>query len=262
MVLVGAAGDRAMSGVSEQSTVVDEAVASALARAAIYRLLGAAFAYPTAPRIRDVATAAAGPGAGTPVVGPREALAAFARAAADADADTVAAEYTLLFDRQAPCAPCEGAYGDAPQMAGKSAALADIAGFYDAFGFGIGGGQFETEDHVIAELEFMSALALKEAWALAEGESDGLAITRDAQAAFLREHLACWAGAFAQALIAATPLPYYVTAAALLEKWVCADAATLGVAPSPVGGHRPADPLQDDTFTCPLGEPEGESPES
>jgi DMSO reductase family type II enzyme chaperone len=250
-----------MSGVSPPSSALDDAVAAALGRAAIYRLLGAAFAYPTAPRIREVAAAAAGPAAMSAAGGGRDALAAFAGAAAAADADTIAAEYTLLFDRQAPCVPCEGAYGDAPMMAGKSAALADIAGFYDAFGFGVGGGQFETEDHVIAELEFMSALALKEAWALADGQGDGLAVTRDAQGAFLREHLGRWAGAFAQALAAATPLPYYVTAAALLEAWVSADAAALGIAPSPLGGHVTGDPLQDETFTCPLGEPAPEVPD-
>jgi TorA maturation chaperone TorD len=228
-------------------------VSRALARAAIYRLLGAAFAYPTPPRLHELAvTAARAHQAGA--IG--EALAAFAQAATGTDVETAAAEYTLLFDRQAPCVPCEGAYGEAPLMAGKSAALADIAGFYDAFGFGVGGGQWESEDHIIAELEFMSALALMEAWALAGDEPGGLEVTRAAQRTFLEEHLGRWAGAFAAALVTATPLPYYVTAAALLDGWIREDVRALGATPTPLQGRTADDPLQADSFSCPLAEPD------
>ena len=85
--------------------------------------------------------------------------------------DEVARAYVSALERPAGCSPYEGSYGAAPLLAGKGAALADIAGFYAAFGMTPGAA--EVEDHIAAELEFMSVLALKEAAALAEGLVEG-----------------------------------------------------------------------------------------
>lgn len=227
----------------------------ALARAATYRLLGRAFGYPTPPALEELARLAAlagdAPGCVSVV---REPLARFAAAARDADPDAVAGEYVFLFDRQVRCPPYESAYGEAPQMAGKSAALADIAGFYRAFGLAPAETQPDLEDHIGTELEFMSALALKEAYALADGHVDGLGVTRDAEARFLAEHLGRWAEAFAREVQDASPLPYYTTAAELLAAWIAAETAHLAVTPAVVTGPMPEDPLAGDTFTCPMDE--------
>lgn len=241
---------------------LEQDVLRALARAALYRLLGAAFAYPTAPRLEELGRAAlaavAGPGLDPAM---RPSLAAFAEAARASDEPTLAGEYVFLFDRQVRCPPYEGAYGDAPQMAGKAAGLADIAGFYAAFGLQPAGAQPQSEDHVTAELEFMSALALKEAWALSQGASDGLQIVRDAQAAFVRDHLGRWTAAFAGELRGATPLPFYTTGADLLEAWMAAECAALGIERQPASRLTAADPVQEETFTCPMaGEAEPGEP--
>lgn len=225
----------------------------ALARAAIYRLLGRAFGYPTPPALAELArlaTRAAGAPGCVPAL--REPLARFAAAARDADADAVAGEHVFLFDRQVRCPPYESAYGEAPQMAGKSAALADIAGFYRAFGLAPAETQPDLEDHVGAELEFMSVLALKEAYALADGHVDGLGVTRDAEARFLAEHLGRWAETFAREVQDASPLPYYTAAAELLAAWIAAETAHLAVTPAVVTGPMPEDTLAADTFSCPM----------
>lgn len=231
-------------------------IARTLGRAAIWRILGGAFAYPTAPRLETLAEAAAAADDHDRSPELRAALEDFARAARTADPETIAGEYVFLFDRQVRCPPYEGAWGDAPQLAGKSALLADIAGFYQAFGLEPAGGQPETEDHLVAEVEFMSALALKEAWALAEGAGAAREVTRQAATAFLTDHLGRWAETFAEALGEATPVAYYTAAAALLGAWVRGEIATLGATPARLAGPGGLDPIQqEDAFTCPMAEP-------
>jgi putative dimethyl sulfoxide reductase chaperone len=249
-----------MTGMAEDIlTPAELAVARALARGATYRLLGEAFAYPRAWRFQEMAhvagMAVAVPTTPEPV---RPRLARFAAAARDADPAAVAAEYVFLFDRQVRCPPYEGAYGAAHGLAGKGAQLADVACFYAAFGLRPAGGQADMEDHVAAELEFMSALAIKEAWALGEHDADALEVTQAAEVAFVRDHLGTWAGAFAREVQAATPLPFYVAAADVLTAWVEAEVAMLGVAPARVAG--PDAPAEEECFTCPMTGPAPEAP--
>jgi TorA maturation chaperone TorD len=137
-------------------------------------------------------------------------------------------------------------------MAGKSALLADIAGFYAAFGLEPSATHPDAEDHVAPECEFMSALCLKEAYALAEGMTEGLEVTRRAQASFLGEHLGRWAEAFAGAVKEATPLPYYGALADLLIAWAREEIAGLGAEPQRVSGRFGYDPVQEEAFTCPM----------
>jgi DMSO reductase family type II enzyme chaperone len=232
-------------------TPAELAVASALARGAIYRLLGEAFAYPRAWRFQEMAhvagMAAVAPTMPEPV---RPPLARFADAARDADPAAVAAEYVFLFDRQVRCAPYEGGYGAARGLAGKGAQLADVAGFYAAFGLRPAGDQADMEDHVAAELEFMSALAIKEAWALGEHDADGLEVTQAAEATFLRDHLGAWAAAFAQEVQSTTPLPFYIAAAELLAAWIEAEVVAVGV--EPVRMEGPDAPAEEECFSCPM----------
>jgi TorA maturation chaperone TorD len=231
-------------------------VALALSRAAIYRLLGEAPGRPgpgQGDRVAGLAEAAAAVLDASPALG--QALTGLATAARAADPATLATEYTFLFDGQVRCAPWESAYGAAPQMAGKAALLADVAGFYAAFGLAPASLQPDVEDHIVAELEFMSALALKEAWWRAEDVAEALEITRRAEVAFLSDHLGRWAPSLAEALRATTTLPYYVAAANLLTLWVQAEVDALGAAPGAPLGRLPEDPVQrEDTFTCPMAE--------
>jgi TorA maturation chaperone TorD len=224
------------------------AIAASLGRATMYRLCGTALGYPAPERLAEVArlAQAAARGAEGAV---REPLAALAQAAGGTDAESLATEYVLLFDGAVKCPPYEGAYG-APQMAGKSAQLADIAGFYTAFGLEPAAGQPDVEDHVATELEFLSALALKEAWALAEDHHEHAEVTRQATTAFLADHLGRWAPSFATSLRAATDLPYYRAVADLLTAWLTLDTTVLGVTPSPLEPSR-ADPEGAEPFDCP-----------
>ena len=231
---------------------MDQAATIALRRAGVYRVLGGAFAYPTPERIDELARAASTLALSEPVAVLRDTLAGFAGAAYTANAEIAGTEYVFLFDRAARCPAHEGAWGEAAAMAGRVARLADVAGFYRAFGFEATGAQPESEDHLVPELEFMSAVALKQAWAILEGHHDRADIVGDAATKFLTDHLGRWAQAFADALSGATALPYYVAAARLLCEWIRADVAALGATPDTIGDATGIDPVQGESFACPM----------
>ncbi len=79
--------------------------------------------------------------------------------------------------------------------------LADLGAFYAAFGLEMTPDAAERQDHISIELEFMSVLAAKEAYALEHQlDDDQDVLCRDAQKKFLREHLARWTLAFTRRL--------------------------------------------------------------
>ena len=207
-------------------------VAEALQRAAIYRLLGAAFRHPTEARLAEVAlggatAAAAARGA------LRDRLAGLALAASEVDLSAAAAEHAFLFGRTERCAPWESVCGDLSSFADAAACVADVVGFYETFGAG-SAAEPDMEDHIAAELEFMGGLALREACALADDEPDTLAVTRGVARAFVGEHLGRWAEAFAASVVGATPEPFYAAAASLLGAWVATEIEALGAVPERV----------------------------
>jgi TorA maturation chaperone TorD len=231
--------------------VSEPEVRATLVRAAVYRLLGGAFVHPTRARLDELALAAAAAARALP--GPvGAALERLALAAREADAFDLAAEHAFLFGRQVRCSPYESAYSGLSPFGDKTARLADVAGFYQAFGLEPAAAQPDMEDHVGAELEYLSALALKEAWGCAEGDTEGVEITRGAQVAFLTDHLGRWAEAFAGEVEAASPLPFYIAAAALLALWVRAEVELLGATPSRVGAPDALDADAAEPFGCPM----------
>jgi TorA maturation chaperone TorD len=222
-------------------------VTVALRRSALYRLLAMAFAYPTAARLAEVAAASPAGADQTPTE-LSTLQRSLAQAAGEADPVGLAGEHVTLFQRQVHCPPHEGAYGP-PQLAGKAPLLADIGGFYRAFALEPAEDQPEVEDHVCTELEFMSALAFKEAWAIAESHAEGLEITHQAQCAFLDQHLARWGRTFA-ARVASTASPgFYPAAAALLTAWLDAECVRLDVVPARLEEVIEAEAA---AFTCPM----------
>ncbi len=79
--------------------------------------------------------------------------------------------------------------------------LADLGAFYAAFGLEMTPDAAERQDHLSIELEFMSVLASKEAYALEhQFDTEPIALGREAQKKFLREHLGRWTPAFTRRL--------------------------------------------------------------
>ena len=133
----------------------------------------------------------------------------------------------------------------------QSQELADLAGFYRAFGFTLGGPVHERPDHAAAELEFMYALTLKEAQAAESGFDDQVEVCADAERKFLGAHLATWIDLFAEALERLAAQGPYVRLARFAAAFVRSDAERLGLAweprplqtvkPTPLGPELPCE---------------------
>jgi putative dimethyl sulfoxide reductase chaperone len=82
----------------------------------------------------------------------------------------------------------------------QSQELADISGFYKAFGLKPGGKLRERPDHLVVELEFMYLLCLKEALAHSEGNREWVEVCSEAQCRFINDHIGCWISLYSQAV--------------------------------------------------------------
>ena len=120
------------------------------------------------------------------------------------------------------CPPYELEYAHA-EVFQQSSRLADIAGFYAAFGLESAGAQAERPDHVVPQWEFLSILASREAQALNAKDADGADCCRHAQHAFLSDHAAFWMFAFFERLRKSDSESFFAhagqLAAALLREW-------------------------------------------
>ncbi len=180
---------------------------------------------------------------------------AFEQAASAAAADTSLEDtYVRLFGHavRGTCPPYELEYGSS-EVIQLSSEMADIAGFYSAFGLELADDAGERQDHVSVQLEFMAVLAAKHAHAHVQRDDAALDIVRDAERKFLRSHLARWFPSFAHRVRQADPGGYYVALVDAAESLILADARRLGVPTNPPLIEPEAfSPPDDSQITCGL----------
>ncbi len=213
--------------VSDQGTLE-----RALRRSAVYRFLSAALCPPgegfavaaTAAIWRATLEAARAAGEETATAA-ETALAACAGLAPEALTDAYHETFGHQIGTDCPLYEAQYTAGEVFQQAH---CLADIAAFYHAFGLDVGEDVRERPDHVSLELEFMSVLTYREAYARTHHGPAEVALLVDAQRAFLQDHLARWVPAFSR-LVARKDAAPYRSLAALLAAWIVADAGALGV---------------------------------
>ncbi len=124
-------------------------------------------------------------------------------------------------------------------------ALADVAGYYRAFGLGPRPRTDVRADHVACECEFMGFLARKQAFLLATSPEDTetLEAVRGATRGFLRDHLGRFGRAFASRLRAEDGGGYYAGLGELLLAVLDVECARLDLPPGPASlTLRPAAP--------------------
>jgi TorA maturation chaperone TorD len=167
--------------------------------------------------------------------------------------DEVAAAHSRLFGGNVAVPPYEGSYESDPFRQARQ--LADVAGFYAAFGAGAAGPAAERADHAGAELEFLAFLALRRVDALAHGREDEAALCREIEASFLATHAGRWLPLFFRSVAAAADDQFHVALALLGERVVLDAVAWHGVTvePAPTGrGRRTA--VEGDDMACAAGD--------
>ncbi len=224
-------------------------VRRALARSQLYRLLALAFRYPDSARVgalEQLAGALPVEALGQSGRALRPALAELASAARGTAPEGLEDQYVAAFGHVTlpDCPLYESACGIGDPFQ-QPQTLADIAGFYRAFGLEMAKDAAERVDHLAVELEFMHYLAYREAYALEHHGQDRARLIQDAQRRFLRDHLGRWGPVIARA-VAARAGGVLGAAARLLERVLAAEARRWRLPPSPVAdtGHtREADGL-------------------
>jgi TorA maturation chaperone TorD len=108
--------------------------------------------------------------------------------------------------------------------------MADVGGFYQAFGLRVGRRERERVDHVTTDLEFMRFLTRKEAFARVHHGRPQIDICRRAQRRFWREHLGVWLPTFAMFLTVRVHSGFYCDWAQALVTLAEAESRALGKA--------------------------------
>jgi len=227
-----------------------------LEEAALFGALAHAWEYPGSGRHAGVVDALRRVRAAQPRLRARGALgAAFATAEhawSAAAPDALVAEYLRLFRGSVPCPLHETAYGDGQRLGGREVELADIRGFYAAFGFTLAPGTPDLPDHLGAELEFVSLLLVKQAYALEAGLADGVRVVKRATADFLEQHLGRWLPAWLGRLQECEAAEAYASLGVLVHRVVGSACARRRLAPRLTTWRATPDVMQADTFSCPM----------
>ncbi len=116
--------------------------------------------------------------------------------------------------------------------------MADVAGFYRAFGAEAHGPAAERVDHAGCELEFLAFLGAKRLALVAEERDDEARTCRAIEDLFLRDHLGRWLPAFCRNIAGTTAAPFYAALGRLGEHVVTGELARRGIEPEPLGRRK------------------------
>ncbi|MCC7292139.1 MAG: molecular chaperone TorD family protein [Phycisphaerales bacterium] len=170
--------------------------------------------------------------------------------------DRLREDFQRLFGHTAHgrCPSYEMEYGK-QDIVQQSPQLADISGFYNAFGLQLADATSERIDHVSVECEFMAILGTRAAEAVRRGFAAGAEVVADAEREFLTEHLGRWAPSFARRVIEADGRSFYGAAAGLLLSFLEGECRRVQAPTGPSFLEVcPRDPEKDVEFSCGIEE--------
>lgn len=170
------------------------------------------------------------------------------RAALGRPPEELQADYQRVFGLvyTGDCSPYETAYHSTSEPFFRSQQMADVAGFYQAFGLALGRTTAERPDHIALELEFLAFVLLKKR--LAE-EAEHAAICEEALRTFFRDHLAWWVPSFATGLRRKAEGGFYAAVGQVLAALLPLERTRYQVVP-------PRFPLQPEVAERPEEEPQ------
>lgn len=222
------------------------------ARATLARLLAECFAEPDSQRLArlaedDVRSEATAAGA---IIGlDRGPVAALLEKLPSLDELMAARNRLFGHSVRSNCPPYELEYGRS-EVFQQSQSLADIAGFYAAFGLAPNGPLAERPDHVVGQLEYLCMAALRESSAIEVGRADAAEVCRNAQRAFLRDHAAKWMPAFFARVLRESTGAFFDAAATLGRALIAEWCAALDVPSGPEWLELREVVEEDATITC------------
>ena len=150
------------------------------------------------------------------------------------DGDEINNAYREVFGHSISkdCPPYENEYCANHDVTFRSQRLADIAGFYRAFGLDRSSGARERVDHLSFEAEFMQILLARQLYATEEGlGEEQVEVCRSAQRTFFVEHLGWWLPAFGVQLAGRTTSPFYQALGGFVRGFAAAERAVMDVPP-------------------------------
>ncbi len=162
--------------------------------------------------------------------------------------DELAGRWVRWFDL-GRIAPYEGS-NVAASAGGITPRLADIAGFYRAFGMAV---PDDRPDHVVAELEFVALALLHEADALDAVDLERLDVIGDVIRSFLRDHIGGWIDAWAARVADVPELSPWAPFAAIAADLVRHEARLRNVIPARTDAVLDADGQLEDAPTLECG---------
>lgn len=213
----------------------------------LWQLLSVSLSTPTRDSLEQVDALASalerdgGPGAAT---GLREAIAA-------SSAEEVAAAQERLFGGKVAVAPYEGSYEDDPFRQARQ--MADVAGFYRAFGAEAHGPAHERPDHAGCELEFLAFLGVRKLAAVEAGHDAEADLCREIEEAFLSDHAGRWLPAFFRALQREAADGFHRALGRLGADGIASELERRGVQPAPLGPRARRLSVEADELACASG---------
>lgn len=221
-----------------------------VATVAVRRLLALSVAPPTPETIDEARDLAGGL---TEIPGAPPALAHLADALDGVAVDELSIEFERLFDGEVLLPPYEGSYEVDPFRQGRQ--MADVAGFYAAFGASAHGLAAERPDHAGTELEFLSYLGSLRCEAEAEDDRDGVERCQEIEDRFLRDHAGRWLPTFFARLAEEAAHPVYRAIGHVGRDALTAELTARGIVPEPMPTDRgPRSAVEDDELTCAAGD--------
>ena len=191
-------------------------------RAGIYGLLARAFAYPDDRTIevvrRESQSLTAALRGYDSDKSYHEAAVEFTEITADMTDDKLKSLHNELFVGRRQCQLDESEYDEA--IFNRYQRLADIAGFYRAFGFNVSKGANQRADFIGTELEFMQVLLLKRAYAEEQEWKEEARTCLSAESTFIREHLEWWVTLMCENLRGDETCPFHTSLGNFLDHFI------------------------------------------